>query len=75
MVLSRFRREANGNFRSIVKALMGSYPATSRLAAPCERGLLIMILLGGMSAFLSSLMSNRLAALVSRRLYTISSST
>jgi hypothetical protein len=41
---------------------------TSRLAAPYERSLSVMIRLGGMPCFFSSLMSNHLTAFVSRRL-------
>ena len=50
-------------FRSIVETLVGPV-----LDSRQERSLSVMIRLGGMPAFFSSLMSNRLAAFVSRRL-------
>jgi hypothetical protein len=47
----------------------------SRLAAPYERSLSVMMRFGVSPSFFSSLRSKRLAALVSRRPWTISSRT
>ncbi len=71
IVLSRFR---SGTWEFSARLLRPLWDRcstagiTSRLAAPYERSLSVMIRLGGMPAFFSKLMSSRLAAFVSRRL-------